>query len=53
MLLTVPPTQTTRVTERAIDIIDVLTQKQPQRGVYARWQMVNGKLACTWLRNPD
>jgi len=30
-----------------------VTEAKPPRGLSMNWQVVNGKLACTWVKNPD
>jgi len=30
-----------------------VTEKTPPRGLSMNWQVVDGKLICAWVKNPD
>lgn len=41
---TLPPTTSTP---------DIPVNKPQHKGLFAKWEMVDGKLICKWLRSPD
>jgi hypothetical protein len=38
---------------KASELPTLTVSPTPHRGLYARWEVVNGKLTCKWFNNPD